>query len=121
MPYQGGFRHNQNMAGQNNATAQGSVLTQAAECTARGAVPGPVVLIGDDCMSCMPGPNAKHYEASRTAAGAHLLFNAFWLVTNFCIFQMPDSFITTYYYKLLPHYYLIIITILLPYFYHITT
>ena len=33
-----------------------SVLTQAAECTARGAVLvlGPVVDIGDDCMSCMP-------------------------------------------------------------------
>jgi hypothetical protein len=65
-----------------------SVLTQAAQCTARGAVPGPVVQIAEDGMSCTPGPNAAHYEASRSAAGAHLLFNGFWLVTNFCIFQM---------------------------------
>ena len=48
----------------------------------------PVVEMGDDGKSSMPGPDAYHYESSRTAAGAHLLFNAFWLVSTFCIFQM---------------------------------
>lgn len=35
-----------------------------------------------------PGPAAKSYERARTAAGAHLIFNAFWLVSSFCCYQM---------------------------------
>jgi hypothetical protein len=44
--------------------------------------------MGDDGKSSIPGPDAHRYERSRSDAGAHLLFNAFWLVSNFCIFQM---------------------------------
>jgi hypothetical protein len=61
-------------------------MTAAAGGPAIDAVP--VVEMGDDGKSSMPGPDAYHYESSRTAAGAHLLFNAFWLVSTFCIFQM---------------------------------
>ena len=30
-------------------------------------------------------PGAKHYESQRKKAGAHLLFNAFWTIPNFCV------------------------------------
>ena len=30
-------------------------------------------------------PGVKHYEAQRRKAGAHLLFNAFWLIPHFCV------------------------------------
>jgi hypothetical protein len=49
----------------------------------------PVVEMGSDGQSNRPGPGAQSYERSRAKAGAfHLLFNAFWLVSTFCIFQM---------------------------------
>ena len=33
-------------------------------------------------------PGVRYYESQRKKAGAHLLFNAFWLIPNFCINQM---------------------------------
>ena len=30
-------------------------------------------------------PGAIHYESQRKKAGAHLLFNAFWLIPHFCV------------------------------------
>ena len=30
-------------------------------------------------------PGAMHYESQRKKAGAHLLFNAFWLIPHFCV------------------------------------
>jgi len=35
-----------------------------------------------------PGPNASHYEHFRERCGAHLVYNAFWNITNFCVHQM---------------------------------
>ena len=35
-----------------------------------------------------PGPAAASYEKTRAAAGCHLVFNAFWLVSMFCMCQM---------------------------------
>jgi hypothetical protein len=46
-----------------------------------------VVEFTDD-GECKPGPSAKSYESCRAAAGAHLMFNAFWMVSTFCIYQM---------------------------------
>jgi hypothetical protein len=51
----------------------------------------PLVELEDDGKSSRPGParpGAKSYERGRTAAGGHLLFNVFWLIPTFCIFQM---------------------------------
>ncbi len=45
--------------------------------------------MGDDGKSrSRSGSDAHWYERSRSDAGAHLLFNAFWLVSTLCIFQM---------------------------------
>jgi len=33
-------------------------------------------------------PGVRYYESQRLKAGAHLFFNAFWLIPNFCINQM---------------------------------
>ena len=30
-------------------------------------------------------PGAIHYESQRKKAGAHLFFNAFWLIPHFCV------------------------------------
>ena len=30
-------------------------------------------------------PGAIHYQSQRKKAGAHLLFNAFWLIPHFCV------------------------------------
>ena len=30
-------------------------------------------------------PEAMHYESQGKKAGAHLLFNAFWLIPHFCV------------------------------------
>ena len=30
----------------------------------------------------------RSYESGRAFAGAHLMFNAFWMVSTFCIYQM---------------------------------
>ena len=49
-----------------------------------------VVVLGNSERSTgtRPGPKSIQYERSRSVAGAHLLFNAFWLCSSFCIFQM---------------------------------
>jgi hypothetical protein len=63
------------------------VIEEAAGGSKDNAVP--VVEMGDDGKSSKPGPGAKSYESGRAKAGSyHLLFNAFWLVSSFCIFQM---------------------------------
>jgi hypothetical protein len=54
----------------------------------RGVVPGSVVEWDEDGSNVRPGPNARHYESARKECGAHLLFNAFWTVQNFCVHQM---------------------------------
>ena len=36
----------------------------------------------------LPGQNSSHYESTRERVGAHLVFNEFWLVSNFCVHQM---------------------------------
>ena len=44
--------------------------------------------------SCVqPGPEASQYEAGRAECNAHLLFNTFWAVSQFCVHQllMRDS------------------------------
>ena len=48
----------------------------------------PVVIFNGEGESKTAGPAAKSYERARTAAGAHLIFNAFWLITSFCCYQM---------------------------------
>ena len=39
-----------------------------------------------------PGPSAtrcaRNYESSRQKVGCHLVWNAFWAINGFCIFQM---------------------------------
>jgi hypothetical protein len=66
-----------------------SVLEAAGGVAGVRAVPGPVVEMEDDGKSNRPGPAFKSYETARSqASGAHLLFNAFWLVSSFCIYQM---------------------------------
>ena len=36
----------------------------------------------------VPGPASKYYESGRKRAGCHLVFNAFWAIQGFCIYQM---------------------------------
>ena len=48
----------------------------------------PVVEFHAEGKKTTAGPNAKSYESSRQRAGAHLVFNAFWLVSTFCLLQM---------------------------------
>ncbi len=52
------------------------------------AADGPVVEWDEDCSNVRAGPNAIHYEAARKDCGAHLLYNAFWKLKNFCVQQM---------------------------------
>ena len=47
-----------------------------------------VVDWGEDGSTHSPGPNSVHYETMRQVAGAHLVFNAFWLIPHFCVHQM---------------------------------
>jgi hypothetical protein len=68
-------------------------ITRAAagkDIVLRGMQPGePVVNWGEapDHVHS-PGPNAANYERFRAHAGAHLVFNAFWKVQQFCVHQM---------------------------------
>ena len=48
----------------------------------------PVVTFNGEGEGTTAGPAAKSYERLRTAAGAHLIFNAFWLITSFRCYQM---------------------------------
>ena len=59
--------------------------------TASAGIPGagrPVVEFSNDGRTHTEGPAGRHYEQERSRAGCHLFFNAFWLVSNFCLFQM---------------------------------
>ena len=49
---------------------------------------GDVVMWNEDGSCVRPGPESRHYEASRGECGAHLLFNAFWAVANCCVHQL---------------------------------
>jgi hypothetical protein len=57
------------------------------ECI-RGARAGKIVDWGEDGSVHRPGPNSAHYEDGRQRCGAHLVFNAFWLLPQFCVYQM---------------------------------
>jgi hypothetical protein len=54
----------------------------------RGATAEKIVDWGEDGSTHRPGPMAEHYEAGRQRCGAHLVFNAFWLIPHFCVHQM---------------------------------
>ena len=47
-----------------------------------------VVQWEEDGSDTAPGPNSSHYESVRKSVGAHLLYNAFWIVPHFCVYQM---------------------------------
>lgn len=49
---------------------------------------GKVVQWEEDGSDTAPGPNSSHYESVRKSVGAHLLYNAFWIVPHFCVYQM---------------------------------
>ena len=48
----------------------------------------PVVIFNGEGESKTAGPAAIDYERARTAAGAHIIFNAFCLITSFCCYRM---------------------------------
>ena len=48
----------------------------------------PVVEWDADTKNSRPGPNCKFYPSSRKRAGCHLVWNAFWGVRCFCVYQM---------------------------------
>ncbi len=54
----------------------------------RGMGNSSVVDWDEDGSNIRPGPEAEHYERARTECGAHLLLNAFWRVSNFCVHQL---------------------------------
>ena len=54
----------------------------------RGMGLGDVVQWNADGSCVRPGPESSHYEAGRAECGAHLLFNAFWAVSNCCVHQL---------------------------------
>ena len=69
------------------AKVMAAVMKEAAGGSKDDSVP--VVEMGSDGKDTRKGPNSKYYERGRANAGGfHLLFNAFWLVSTFCIFQM---------------------------------
>ncbi len=54
----------------------------------RGMGNGSVVDWDEDGSNIRPGPEVEHYERARTEGGAHLLFNAFWRASFFCVHQL---------------------------------
>ena len=52
-----------------------------------------MAVFSNDGKTSTEGPAVGSYEKTRTQAGAHLVFNAFWLVSTFCLYQiyMRDS------------------------------
>jgi hypothetical protein len=48
----------------------------------------PVVTWHPQTKEMVPGPASKYYESGRKRAGCHLVFNAFWAIQGFCIYQM---------------------------------
>ena len=53
----------------------------------RGGSDDPVVEFGEDGSFHRPGPHSTHCEDARQRCGAHLVFDAFWLISNFCVHQ----------------------------------
>ena len=47
-----------------------------------------VLEFGEDSSIHRPGPTSFLYEDARGRCGAHLVFNALWLISNFCVHQM---------------------------------
>jgi hypothetical protein len=50
--------------------------------------PLPIVTWNADKSIVRPGPAAAKYEPTRKKCKSHLLFNAFWLTTFFCVYQV---------------------------------
>ena len=69
----------------NTADHKKKVLAAAAGETGKGSQ---VVDFSDDGQCTKAGPAAASYEKCRKTAGTHLVFNAFWLISSFCVFQM---------------------------------
>ncbi len=49
---------------------------------------GPIVEWNEDGSCVRPGPEYSYYKAGRAECGSHLLFNAFWGVSNCCVHQL---------------------------------
>ena len=49
---------------------------------------GPIVTWDADGSNVRPGPSADKYEPARKECNSHLLFNAFWMLSFFCVHQM---------------------------------
>ena len=47
-----------------------------------------MVEFGEDCSSHCLGPNFSHYEDALERCGAHLVFNVFWMTSNFYVHQI---------------------------------
>ena len=59
--------------------------------TSSAGIPGagrPVVEFNNDGRTHTEGPAGRQYEGEHKRSGYHLFFNAFWLVSHFCLFQM---------------------------------
>jgi hypothetical protein len=54
----------------------------------RGVVEGGVVEWDKDGANVRAGPNKRFYESYRKECGAHMSYNSFWEVPNFCVQQM---------------------------------
>ena len=48
----------------------------------------PVVTWHPQTKEMVPGPASMYYESGRKRAGCHLVYNAFWAIQGFCIYQM---------------------------------
>jgi len=48
----------------------------------------PVVTWHPQTKEMVPGPASRFYESGRKRAGCHLVYNAFWAIQGFCIYQM---------------------------------
>jgi len=48
----------------------------------------PVVTWHPQTKEMVPGPASRFYQSSRLRAGCHLVYNAFWAIQGFCIYQM---------------------------------
>ena len=58
---------------------------------AAAGIPGacrPVVEFSNDGQTHTEGPAARSYDQEHRRCGFHLFFNAFWLISDFCLFQM---------------------------------
>jgi hypothetical protein len=69
------------------AKVMAAVIKEVAGGSKDGSVP--VVEMGSDERDTRQGLNSKSYQRGRADDGGfHLLFDEFWLVSTFCIFQM---------------------------------